>query len=95
MQYLLVMQIKRKWQRQPLDIEPGTVVVLGDLHLPRSPWQIGSVIKVFSWVTAVKQPIAHLIVLPKIPDEDEPPKRRDCNQTVSMTQFPTKQIYIN
>ncbi len=87
------MQTRGKWQRCSPDLEPGTVAMLVDPQLPRSLWQVGRVTKVFlgadGHVRTVEiqikdktytRPIACLIVLPEIPEEDELPEYKDRQQ---------------
>nr|XP_055074008.1 uncharacterized protein LOC129453697 [Misgurnus anguillicaudatus] len=82
--YLPELQARRKWHNSATDIQPGMVVMVVDPQLPRSFWQIGKVVKVFPGAdgrvrTAEVQikdrvyarPIARLIVLPEIRDEED------------------------
>lgn len=91
--YLPAMQTRGKWQSPSPDIEPGTVAMLVDPQLPRSLWQIGRILKVFPGadgrVRTVEiqikgrtytRPIAHLIVLPEIPEGDENPGSQSNQQ---------------
>ncbi|XP_048030832.1 uncharacterized protein LOC125266231 [Megalobrama amblycephala] len=88
--YLPELQARTKWQTPSADIQPGMVVMLVDPQLPRSFWQIGRVVNVFPGAddrvrTAEIQikdrvytrPIARLIVLPEIQDEEDHIQTRD------------------
>lgn len=87
------MQTREKWQRPSPDIEPGSVVMLVDPQVPRSLWHIGRVMKVFPGADGhvriaeiqikgrtYTRPIARLIVLPEIPEEDQHPGSEDNQQ---------------
>lgn len=91
--YLPAMQTREKWQRPSPDIEPGSVVMLVDPQVPRSLWHIGRVTKVFPGADGhvriaeiqikgrtYTRPIARLIVLPEIPEEDQHPGSEDNQQ---------------
>lgn len=84
--YLPGLQARQKWQAIRDNLTEDRVVMLVDPQLPRAHWPIGRVDKVYSSADGqvrsadVKikdkiytRPVAHLVVLPSIPDNEDHP----------------------
>ncbi|KAL1267625.1 hypothetical protein QQF64_032988 [Cirrhinus molitorella] len=81
--YLPSLQLRQKWQVTTADLTEGSCVMMVDPQLPRTLWLVGKVERVFPStdghvrVAEVKvngksftRPVAKLITLPKLPDEN-------------------------
>lgn len=81
--YLPSLQVRQKWQKASDNLSPDAVVMIVDPQLPRACWPIGKVVKrnisadgnVRSAEVKVKdkvymRPVARLVQLPPIQDED-------------------------
>ncbi|XP_042069807.1 uncharacterized protein LOC121812250 [Haplochromis burtoni] len=82
--YLPSLQLRQKWRSSPADVTEGSVVMIVDPQLPRASWLVGCISKVHpspdghirSADIKVKdrtftRPVARLVVLPALPDEDK------------------------
>ncbi|XP_073725195.1 uncharacterized protein [Misgurnus anguillicaudatus] len=82
--YLPNLQVRHKWHHTGPDITQGTVVMIMDPQQPRAHWQVGMGVRVHpsqdSKVRSVDvqvegkvytRPVARLVVLPPIPEEDK------------------------
>ena len=85
--YLPAMQARQKWRGETANLSVGDVVLMIDPQQVRARWPVVKVIEVLPGedgrVRAVKvqtedrlltRPVARLIKLPVVPDEDEPPE---------------------
>ncbi|XDV22967.1 hypothetical protein PO909_027706, partial [Leuciscus waleckii] len=45
--YLPEFQVRQKWRKEAVNLQPGTVVMIVDHQLPRALWPVGQVTKVF------------------------------------------------
>lgn len=82
--YLLNLQTRQKWNANPTEMTLGSVVLMMDPQLPRACWPVGLVTKVYPSADGhirtvdvrinnrtYTRPVARLIVLPEVPDEDD------------------------
>ncbi|XP_041839808.1 uncharacterized protein LOC121638843 [Melanotaenia boesemani] len=82
--YLPNLQVRHKWQRSAENLKDGTVVMITDPQSPRASWPVGRITRVITSSDGcvrsaeVKvngrtyhRPVARLVPLPNIPEEDE------------------------
>lgn len=81
--YLPNLQVRQKWHHTSPNMTTGTIVMIMDPHQPRAHWPIGKVVQVHpsqdSQVRSVDvqvqgkvytRPVARLVALPPIPEDD-------------------------
>lgn len=97
--YLPNLQVRQKWHRTFPNITKGTVVMIMDPQQPRAHWPIGRVVQLHpsqdSQVRSVDveiqgkvytRPVARLVALPPIPEDDKEEPNTSTAASVAHTQ---------